>query len=172
MQALGFGLEQAFNTAGETAQTETALMAPVHPQAKLLLAHWRARSDGFIVGRDLPSRPLARVLTSLSLWDYCHETRDFRARLAGFALTRHFGRDIATRRLGELMPPADHARQRSLMMTVFETGEPCSLDLRIKNARRSAHHLEALILKALAADRRTPLILFGLFYDEGWWQAA
>ncbi len=170
MQAFGFGLEQVVGATGDGVQTETALKGPVHAHAKLVLEQWRARSDGFIVGRDLPSRPLARVLANLSLWDYCNETKDFRARLAGFVLTRRFGHEIATRRLGELLPPADHARHRALMMTVLETGEPCSFDLRIKRTPAGPHHFEALILRVIAADRRTPLVLLGLFYDESWGQ--
>jgi hypothetical protein len=172
MQALGFGLEHTYDSSGDFVQSETALTAPVHPHAKLLLSHWREKGCGLIVGRDLPSRPLARVLPNLSLWDYCGERKEFRARLAGFALTRRFGRDISTCRLSDIMAPDEYARHHAWMMRVLDTGEPCSLEIRIKSRRRSAFHLEALFLKVLAADLATPLILFALFYDEGWWHPA
>ncbi len=44
---------------------------PVHPGAKLLAGFWREReaAGGFVVGRDVPSRPLARILHNIALFE-------------------------------------------------------------------------------------------------------
>lgn len=133
-----------------------------------MFVHWRghAKEDGFIVGRDLPARPVAKLLANLALFEYCDNSNDFRARLAGFALVRRFGRDIASRWLAELFSRDDHAEQRDRMRNVLETGEVRSFDGWIRSRHHPPLHLETLLLRVVAGDRVTPLVLLGLFYFD------
>jgi hypothetical protein len=168
MQALGFLLDLAPGRAQVSQQTETFLNAPVHPDARLLLGYWRehAPSGGLIVGRDIPSRRLAKLLGNLALYEYCRESDDFRVRLAGFSLVRRFGRDITGRRLKEVLPREDHARHRAVLLSVLETNVPFSLDVKIRSADRPLMHFEILVVSATASDGETALLLSGQFYFD------
>ena len=168
MQALGFLLELAPTRAENFQQTETFLNVPVHPDARRLLACWRecTACGGFVVGRDVPSRRLAKLLGNLSLYEYCGRSDDFRVRLAGFSLMRRFGRDITGRLLREVMPREDHASHCAALLSVLETGVPFSLDVKKRSPERPLMHFEILALRATASDGCTALLLSGQFYFE------
>lgn len=165
MQALGFLLEYAPGRAHASDQTETFLDAPVHPQARVLFDVWQG-SGGLVVGRDIPSRRLAKLLANLALYEYCPVAQDFRARLAGFSLVRRFGRDVTGKYLKDVLARDDHQRHRAAMLSVLETGVPCSFDVKLRMPNRPLLHFEILLLGATASDGTTPLILSGQFYFE------
>ena len=168
MQALGFLLELAPGRAHVFQQTETFLAAPVHPDARLLLETWQecAALGGMVVGRDVPSRRLAKLLSNLALFEYREENEDFRVRLAGFSLVRRFGRDITGRLLKEVLARDDHARHRAALLSVLETGVPLCLDVKLRSPERPLMHFEILALRATASDGATALLLTGQFYFE------
>jgi hypothetical protein len=168
MQALGFLLELAPSRAQAFQQVETFLNAPVHPDARLLLACWRecVPAGGFVVGRDIPSRRLGKLLGNIALYEYCGDSKDFRVRLAGFSFMRRFGRDITGRLLREALPGEVHARHCAAFLSVLETGVPFSLDVKIRSPERPLMHFEILALRATASDGCTALLLSGQFYFE------
>lgn len=165
MQALGFLLEYAPGPAHGSEQTETFLNAPVHPLARVLLGAWQD-SGGLVVGRDIPSRRLSKLLANLALHDFCPEAHDFRVRLAGFSLVRRFGHDITGKYLKEVLARDDHQRHRAAMLSVLETGVPCSFDVKLRMPNRPLLHFEILVLRVTASDGATPLVLSGQFYFE------
>jgi hypothetical protein len=164
MQALGLLLESATTPDGGLKQeTETRAM-PLHPDGRRLLALWQERGSVLVVGQDIPSRQLARLLQHLALCDYRAVRGDFRVRLAGFALIRRFGRDISHHYLSEVLEEDEHECLYSAMMEVRDTGKPIVIGAKLIAEGRQVLHFETTLLRVLAADRSTPLVLAGTFY--------
>ena len=163
MQALGIPLEQAPGLTGVTREVTVTGALPSHPDGRRLYDLWKEKA-GFIVGEDIPSRRLSRLLPNLALCDYRASHEDFRIRVAGFALIRLFGKDIAQCNLREIVRDDEHPCLASVMMNVRDTGEPLVFDARFSSEERQLVHFETLLLRVLAADRKTPLVLAGLFF--------
>ena len=122
--------------------------APTLELAKKLMAFWDARpADGVVVGRDVPSRPLAALLSNISIWEPRESGEDFFVHLAGSATQIRFGEDITGK----------------MMSAVFD---PFSFDLWRDgfNAVLKLLHLEAIGLPVLSADQSARWVLLGMFY--------
>src|SRR5215469_4739205 len=124
MQTLGFLLELAPNHESGFEQCETRRAAPCHRDARALYDFWTERGQALVMGRDLPSRRIASLLPNLAILDYRAAKRDFRVRLAGFALMRRFGRDIGQHYLSEVLPKPAFDDFRTLLMTTRDSGVP------------------------------------------------
>lgn len=166
MQTLGFMLELAPDPVVGFQQCEKPRAAPCHADARMLLDFWRERGRVLVIGRDLPSRRIAKVLPNLALLDYRAAREDFRIRLAGFSFVRRFGRDIGHRYLSEIVPEQEHRSLRALIIEARDTAVPIIRDVRIKSATLPLLHYEMLLLRALSVDLETPLVLMGLFFFE------
>ncbi|HEY4076194.1 MAG TPA: PAS domain-containing protein [Rhizomicrobium sp.] len=94
------------------------------------------QADGrFIVGRDVPSRELARVLSGLALFQPILQG-DFRVRLAGMALRRRFGRDVTGEKLSEIMSVAQFDEHGRRMRDLLESGQPFVVETRLNENGR------------------------------------
>ena len=104
MQALGLVWGDVNANAAGFQEVFTVMREPSHYDARHLFVCWRERNDegGFVIGKDVPSRALARVMSHLVVYEPLDGGRDFRARLAGTSLLRRFGRDISGSKLSEL----------------------------------------------------------------------
>jgi hypothetical protein len=133
----------------------------------LLLEAWRVREaqGRFTVGRDVPSRELAKVLSGLALYEPLY-TGDFRVRLAGHALRRRFGRDVTGETLSRLMDQAQFARHAARMRELLETGRPLIAEVRIEEEGRLCLCYELVALRVFAPDGRTPWVLSGIFFHD------
>ena len=166
MQTLGFMLELAPDPVIGFEQCETRRAAPCHRDAQKLLDFWNERGRVLVMGRDLPSRPIARLLPNLAILDYRAARQDFRVRLAGFSLVRRFGRDIGQHYLSEVVPNRQFEGLRDLLMEARDTGVPLIQDIRIKSPMRPLLHYEMLLLRVLAVDLQNPLVLMGMFFFD------
>ena len=166
MQTLGFLLDLAPDPELGFEQCETRRAVPSHKDARMLLEYWIERRRELVMGRDLPSRRLARTLPNLAILDYRPARQDFRVRLAGFALMRRFGRDIGQHYLREILPNPQLDDLHALLMEARSSAVPLVQDVKIKCAGRPLLHYEMVLLRALSADRQTPLVLMGLFFFE------
>jgi hypothetical protein len=139
-----------------------------HPDSQLLVAFWRERTreDGFVVGRDIPSRPLAGLLRSLMVNEPIEEGADYRIRLAGSALRRRYGREITSLRLSELFSPEAYVPHPLITREALATGEPRILDVREEEFRQLRHHREVVVLPVLSPDRSAKWVLAGIFYFD------
>ena len=64
------------------------LEVPTHPKAIRLLEFWNERAvDGIVIGRDVPSRKIADLLSHISIGEPIEGGTDFRIRLAGSSLS-------------------------------------------------------------------------------------
>jgi hypothetical protein len=168
MQALGLVWDDVDNLVADADATYTRLSEPRHFGARLALEAWRTQrlADGFVVGRDVPSRALAPVLRNLAVYEPLDGGCDFRARLAGSALIRRFGCDVTGLKLSELFDREAFEHHRAVMAEVLASQTPRSLDVQIKSESRTQLRFEVLSLPVLAPDRETGWLLTGLFYHD------
>ncbi len=165
MQALGFLLDQAPGS-GPFEQETTTRAVPVHADGRALYQIWKERGGDLAVGRDIPSRRLARFLPHLALCDYRPIKKDFRIRLAGFALVRRFGKDISHHYLSQVLRDDEHECLSSAMMHVRDTGVPAVIDAKIHSKAIRLLHFETVLLRVRAVDLSTPLVLAGMFFFD------
>jgi hypothetical protein len=168
MQALGLVWGDVDAQAAGFRETFTVMREPSHCDARHLFDFWRTCSDegGFVIGRHVPSRPLARVMSHLVVYEPLEDASDFRARIAGTSLLRRFGRDISGSRLSQLFEPEAFEIQRDDMRMLLRTGQPCVLEVKATVDNYPVLHFEIVALPVLAPDRHTPWILSGLFYYD------
>jgi len=168
MQALGLVWGDVNTRAEGFHEVFTVMREPSHYDARHLFDFWRGRNDegGFVIGRHVPSRPLAKLMSNLLVYEPLDDGRDFRARIAGAALLRRFGRDISGCKLSELFEPHAFAAQRDDMRALLHTGKPCVLEVKATFNGYPTLHFELVGLPVLAPDGQTPWILSGLFYYD------
>ncbi|MBV9330590.1 MAG: PAS domain-containing protein [Alphaproteobacteria bacterium] len=167
MQSLGLLLEQAPDPKAGYHRNETEIPRPAHPLSHTLLRLWRKHHGSVVVGRDLPSRGTERLLPYLALFEYRDHRCDFLVRLAGFALHRRFGRDIAHHYLADLLLQPELNNTRESLMDVLDTGIPQYRDVKIRNGSGPVLHHETILLRAWSADRRKQLVVGGYFFFDG-----
>ena len=168
MQALGLVWDAVDPLTADLSETATQIPDPVHFGARLLFERWRELQggDGFIVGRDVPVRQLGGILRNLAVYEPIDECHDFRARLAGMAFLRRFGRDITGLRLSEIFREPGLERHRANMTLVVRSGTPQAFDVKMQRGRKTFLHAEALRLPVQSADRTATWVLSGLFYYD------
>lgn len=140
-----------------------AIETPRHRCARLLYDEWRKRETAFVIGRDIPSRPLAPVLRNVAVLEPTPDRSDYHVRLAGTAWMRRFGADVTGAMLSGLYDEEGFAFRRELLSELLETGAPLLRDVKLMDAGGVYLHYELVGLRAIRADRRGPCALTGLF---------
>ena len=138
---------------------------PTHPKALKLLAFWNEHAaNGIVVGRDIPSRPIADLLSSISIDEPIDDGNDYRVRLAGSSMSCRFGRDITGMRMSELFPPDEFQKHLATRRATIEGGKPIIFSAHLTEGVVEHLHLEAIHLPVLAPDGFTKWVLIGVFY--------
>lgn len=165
MRALG--LVWRVFTLAEGREIHVARGEAVHQGARHLLTCWQAceRDGCFTVGRDIPSRELARVLGNVALFQPL-PPGDFLVRLAGEAMRRRYGRDVAGARLSELTDAARFPVESARWRAVLENAEPFIEEVRVMEDGRLGLCYESVALRVLAADGVTPWVMTGIFFHD------
>ena len=168
MQALGLVWSDVDSRAPDYRERAVRIDAPKHSGARLTLAVWRrcVASDGFVVGRDIPSRDLSNVLRNLAIYEPVEESRDFRIRIAGTAFYRRFGRDITGERLSNLFEPEAFERRRASLTHLIGNGAPYIFEVERVQGSRMPMLFELLLLPVLASDRVTRWAMGGIFFQD------
>ena len=140
---------------GSGIQTEyRSIATPVHPQAEKVLAFWDARpADGIIIGRDVPSRAIASLLSHVIIHEPIDGGSDLKVRVAGTAVRRRFGRDITGETMSKLFSTPTFAARLQSVLTAIETGAPQFADCHLSNGSFEILHSELEILPVIARDR-------------------
>jgi hypothetical protein len=140
---------------------------PRHADAKKLLDYWRDCVDNkgdFIVGRDIPARPIASLLRSVVVYEPVAGGRDFRVRLAGDTARRRFDGDIKGALLSEQFFGRDLEHHQAASMDTIRTKRPLTIDSRLKRGTVEELHSEVLLLPVTAPDLKSTWLLVGLFF--------
>ena len=145
----------------------TVLDRPNHPNAQALLEFWREheKAGGIRMGRDIPSRALAKFLPNIIIAEPLNNWADARIRLAGTAFMERFGRDVAGELTSHLYAddPDGAALLLKLARQAAEIRKPGMIDLRIRADEIEVFHIETVLLPIFAPDGATCWALVGAF---------
>ncbi len=123
-----------------------------HWLAPEALRFWNDRpADGIVIGRDVPSRAIARLLNSIVIYEPVDDHHDLKVRLAGTALWRRFSRDITGRRMSELFGPDDFPSRFRTVMECIEQNVP-----RMARVTHTIKSVEVLRLELLTIPVLAP----------------
>ncbi len=143
----------------------TQLSQPTLPKALKLLEFWQDHQPGgVVVGRHVPSREIAPLLSSLVLYEPMESGEDWRIRLAGAALLRRFGRDVSGHMISALYPRDHFVILRTRAMLVVTTGTPQIDEVVIRSSERTLQHFETVHLPVYAPDGKSVWDMAGYFY--------
>ena len=142
---------------------------PAHPDGIMLADFWRKReaAGGFVVCRDVPSRPLACVLHNLLLLEPVGapgHLSDLRVKLAGDTLHQRLGGNTAGMLLSELFSPRDFESHIARAADVLDRNAPYFMRCELRRASFVERQLEIIVLPVWNASRSARWILAGVFY--------
>ena len=130
------------------------IAAPAHPEAVKALAFWDARpADGIVIGRDVPSRAIASLLSHVIIHEPINGGSDLKVRVAGTAVRKRFGRDITGETLSHIFPTPSFPGRLKSVLTAIETGAPQFADCHLSSGSLEILRSELVILPVLAPDR-------------------
>lgn len=142
---------------------------PQREDMRALVTIWENRpSDGLIVGRDIPSRAIARVLSHILLWEPVEDGADLVLRLCGEGLRLRFGDGAVGKRFSELIAPEIAPFFRDLGKGMLAKEYCASFDIRLKRKvaidGRNELHFELVVFPVWSPDRKARWFLNGVSY--------
>lgn len=121
---------------------------PEHPGTCALYDIWRKHeaSGGMRMGRDIPSRALAKFLANITIVEPIGDWDDSYVRLAGQMLMMRFGRDVTGMRGSEVFGdnPRGHKYLCELSRQAIKTRQPFFIDSRVTRNNAELLHLESM----------------------------
>lgn len=132
-----------------------------HPMSAAALRLWQQRpADGIVIGRDVPSRAVARLLSGIVVYRPVNGGRDLLVHLAGDSIRLRFNADITGRLYSQMFTPAEFPIRFHTIMEALEYDEPRMASVSHSNGTLEILRLELLILPAWSPDRseRWPLV--------------
>lgn len=98
----------------------------IDPDAEIALRFWRERpSDGIRVGRDVPSRAIARLLSRVAICEPTPDGGDYRMRLVGSVIHQRLGCDVTGVTISEIYDePSEFKLRFNGLKDAIDTGEP------------------------------------------------
>jgi hypothetical protein len=140
--------------------------APSHEGVKELVAYWneRRKSGEFVMGRDVPSRAIARLMKNLVVFEPVDGGRDFRFRLVGAVLNERIGRDITGMLITEVYGEAAVKDFMAALNKALATGRPVFHESRARGVFEDVRTADAVALPMKAPDGVTTWLLNGVFF--------
>lgn len=124
-----------------------------HPLADKVMAFWQSRPvDGIVIGRDVPSRAIASLLSRIIVHEPIDGDRDLKVRVAGGGIVRRFGIDITGKTMSELFPTADFKDRRESVLKAIREGTPQYADCVLSTGSIEMLHTELVILPVYAPN--------------------
>jgi hypothetical protein len=145
----------------------TQVDQPRHPDAKRLLDYWNAciaANGDFVVGRDIPARPIANLLHSIVVYEPFEDESDLRVRLAGDNTRRVIRADLKGTLLSQQFIGKDFTHHLMASLEVIRTKRPQTIDSSLRRANVEELHSEILLLPATAPDRKVVWLIVGMFF--------
>ena len=139
-----------------------------HPDALALLAYWRdcRQAGGFVMGRDVPARAIARLTKHLVVLEPLPALADFKYRLAGAVLLQRLGRDVTGLSISDVFE-GDPARSLiAAARKVIETDAPIFQRIQVRGVLAEVRRPELVLLPMSAPDASATWVLIGVFYHE------
>ncbi len=141
--------------------------APEHPSAIALLEYWREfqAQGGIRMGRDVPSRRLAKVISGIAISEPIGDWTDGRVRHAGMVYTTRFGRDITGMTLREIYADDPEGGEALLDGTKVCIAQNCTMTLRTRVLDRTNElmRFEVIILPIWSPDGESLWAMAGTY---------
>jgi hypothetical protein len=142
---------------------------PQHAELRKLLALWDKRpADGFEIGRDIPSRRFAPLLSHILFWEPIDGGADYRLHLCGEALRLRFGDDAVGRHITELISPDVVPFFLDTGRTMLAADRCACFDMQLVRQEpiegRAELHFELVIFPVWSHGRTGRWILNGTYY--------
>ncbi|GAA0558372.1 PAS domain-containing protein [Rhizomicrobium electricum] len=136
-----------------------------HPDATTALRFWARRpQDGIRIGRDVPSRAIARLLSHVVVYTPLKDGSDAVVHLAGTGLRMRFGRDITGLKLSQIFVPEDFNVRLAALKDVIGRGEPRLAEVVHRTGDIEVLRLELLTLPVVAPNGQDRWALAFAFY--------
>jgi hypothetical protein len=162
-------VSSTFAETSELIEFYTRAEEPSHPGAIKLLDYWRdcmANGDGFVVGRDIPARPIASLLQNVIVTEPLPDGSDMRIRVTGAAVRRRFAGTSKGHFLSEFFPPGRFAPYQRCISDFLRVGQPVVFDSRLGRSGCGRLHAEIALMPVKSSDRTGDWLLAGLFYFD------
>jgi hypothetical protein len=162
---LNIGLLEKGSVAGFLQETFVPVAAPIHTRSCELMAFWQERpEDGIAVGRDIPSRRIASLLSHLILWAPLGKGKDYLVRHMGESLRSRFGGYVVGRKMSKLLSPEFFAYHIDTDRRLMEEDEALVLDIVQSHNGFDYLHYEVVMFPAVAPDGNGKWLVTGTFY--------
>jgi hypothetical protein len=142
---------------------------PQHAELRKLLAMWDKRpADGFEIGRDIPSRRFAPLLSHILFWEPVDGGTDYKLHLCGEALRLRFGDDAVGKSIKKLIAPDVVPFFLDTGRTMLAEDRCACFDMNLVRREpiegRRKLHFEMVIFPVWAHRRTNRWILNGTYY--------
>lgn len=136
-----------------------------HPDAPTALRFWARRPhDGLRIGRDIPSRAIARLLSHVIVYAPFADGSNAMVHLAGSGLRMRFGRDITGLKLSQVFVPEDFQVRLAAINDVITRGEPRLAEIVHRASGIEVLRMEILALPVIAPNGNDRWVLTFAFY--------
>lgn len=154
-----------FALGAENRHAYASVAEPKHPHSVRLMQFWEAgeKAGGLVVGRDIPSRPIAGILRNLMICEPVGAFSDFRIRHAGTAYIAHYGCDVTGKLMSDLFDPDIFKHNCQCAAAVIRSGRPEVLDADLSQFGISRRRYEVVQLPVWGPDRTSRWLLCGIF---------
>lgn len=165
----GNTVQRTFPLGSELAESFHRIDMPRQKGACELVDFWNARpEDGIEVGRDIPSRKVARFLSQILIWQPIPGEADMRLHLAGEALRLRFGGNAVGGRFSELVDSKIVPFFLSRVGAMQAQDTCACFDMHLSRPYpvegRKDLHFEMVVFPVWSPGRTGRWILNGLFY--------
>ena len=145
------------------------IQRPRHDALQNLLTLWQQRpADGFVIGRDIPSRAFAPLLSHILVWQPQDDCRDLTLHLCGEALRLRFGDDAVGKRFSELVAPEVTPYFVAIGAKMLHQDFCACFDMHLTRKQpiegRATLHFELMIFPLWSPHRQARWILNALAY--------
>lgn len=136
-----------------------------HSNSNALLNFWKKRpADGIVVGRDLPSRQIAKLLSHLILWSPIDGGKDYLVRHMGETLRGRFGDYVVGKKMSKLFSPSFFAYHQDADYRIVVEDRAELLDIVQSYNGANYLHYEVVMFPVCSPDRMEKWIAAGAFY--------
>lgn len=132
-----------------------------------LIAWWRAITEekgNFVMGRDVPARPIAKFTKHLQVFEPVDGGENFRYRVVGSVLSERIGRDVTGLLVTEVYADEAAAHFVRILNKVIATGTPAVQEAQVVGRMGVARRAEGVLLPMRSPDLKEIWILTGAFY--------
>ena len=142
---------------------------PQNERLRQLLDLWHARpEDGLEIGRDIPSRRFAPLLSHILLWEPIDGGANYRLKLCGDALRLRFGNHAVGMLFTDLIAPEIVPAFLAGARTMLAKDSHICFDMQLVRNEpvegRSELHFELVIFPVWAQHRTSRWLLNGIYY--------